>query len=277
MGLVMGIKQHRVIFLDFDGVLHSAHGDAQLFEHVERLAQVLAPYPEVRVVVSSSWRDVHDEEELQCFLFPLAERLLGVTPNLPGPLRQHEIEAWLEDSAQRHAAGDPAGIAVSDWIAIDDMPRLFRPDCSWLIVTDPQIGMDQTAWADLQVWLETGQLPAEVANEGQVLLKHSFSAAPDLPMTYRIYLRSKRLELQAPHLDTHQLDGFLFQYVRTLGITDLWRDDDQRYQPNRSEWLVTLKLPCAQFKLEAIQLAKAAGRARTLVLLPLCEQEGETS
>ncbi|MBS1210584.1 MAG: hypothetical protein H6R19_2982 [Proteobacteria bacterium] len=270
----MSAAPYRLIFLDFDGVLHSVR-NAQLFEHVERLAQVLAPHPEVHIVVSSSWRNAHDEEELQGFLWPLAERMLGVTPQLASALRQHEIEAWLNDNATRHAAEDAAGCEVSDWIAIDDMPRLFKPGCPWLLATDPLTGMDQKAWAYLQSWLETGTLPAEVAMEGGFNLKHSFSAAADLPVDYRIYPRSKRLQLFAPHLDTYLLDDMLFRHTAALGITDLWLDDDQRYRPNRSDWLVTLELPGACFKLEAIQLAQAAGGQRTLVLYSICRSEGE--
>lgn len=273
----MSAASYRLIFLDFDGVLHSVRSNARLFEHVARLAEVIAPYEEVRIVVSSSWRNAHDEEALQGFLRPLAERMLGATPKLAGALRQDEIEGWLQDNTERYAAFAPAGVEVGDWIAIDDMPRLFNPGCTWLLATDPLTGMDQKAWAYLQAWLETGRLPAEVATEGELHLKHRFSAAPDLPLVYRIYFRSKRLQLFAQHLDTHLLDDMLFRHAAVLGITDLWQDDDQRFMPNRTDWLVTLELPGVRFGLEAIQLAQAVGRQRTLVLHPLRPLEGDHS
>ena len=265
----------RLIFLDFDGVLHAECGSARLFEHLGQLAKVLKPHPEVRIVVSSSWRNGHDDGELKQFLQELADRVIGKTPKLAGFLRQHEIEAWLYDNPVCHADGDPQSLAISPWIAIDDMPRLFKPGCPWLLVTDPLTGMDQKAWGCLQAWLDTGELPAEVATEGGLSLKHSFSAAADLPVSYRIYPRSKRLVLQAPHLDTYLLNDLLFHHTAALGITDLWQDDDQRYLPNFSDWFVTLELPGARFKLTAIQLAQAVGRQRTLVLHPLHPQEGE--
>ena len=272
----MNAAAYRLIFLDFDGVLHSVRSNARLFEHIGRMAQVLEAHPEVRVVVSSSWRNAHDEEALQGFLRPLAERMLGLTPQLAGALRQHEIEAWLNDNATRYAAEDAAGCEVSDWIAIDDMPRLFKLSCPWLLATDPLTGMDQKAWAYLQSWLETGMLPAEVVTEGKLYLKHSFSAAADLPLNYRIYPRSKRLQLFASHLDTHLLDDMLFRHTAALGITGLWQDDDLRYLPNRSDWLVTLELPGARFQLKAIQLAQAVGRSRTLVLHSTDYTQGES-
>lgn len=273
----MNAAPYRLIFLDFDGVLHSVRSNARLFEHVGRLAQELDAHPEVHIVVSSSWRNGHDEAALQGLLSPLAARMLGVTPTLAGALRQQEIEAWLQSNTERYAAFEPAGSEVGDWIAINDMPRLFKPGCPWLLATDPLTGMDQKSWAYLQSWLETGTLPAEVAMEGVFYLKHSFSAAADLPVDYRIYLRSKRLWLFAPHLDTHLLDDMLFRHTAALGITDLWQDEDQRYRPNRNDWFVTLELPGACFQLEAIQLAQAVGGQRTLVLHPICRSEGEPS
>jgi hypothetical protein len=58
-----------VLYLDFDGVLHhenvlwhprigaylSAHDEYVLFQHTELLEETLAPYPQVRIVLSTSW------------------------------------------------------------------------------------------------------------------------------------------------------------------------------------------------------------------------------
>ena len=47
-----------ILFLDFDGVLHPdpCFEEARLFENAPRLSAALAPYPEVAVVLSTSWR-----------------------------------------------------------------------------------------------------------------------------------------------------------------------------------------------------------------------------
>ncbi|MBK9219707.1 MAG: hypothetical protein IPL70_15690 [Uliginosibacterium sp.] len=44
----------RVIFLDFDGVLHPRISPDKLFVHVDRLSHVLKDHPDVKIVVSSS-------------------------------------------------------------------------------------------------------------------------------------------------------------------------------------------------------------------------------
>jgi histidinol phosphatase-like enzyme len=47
-----------ILFLDFDGVLHEdpCFDEARLFECAPGLAQALEPFPEVRIVLSTSWR-----------------------------------------------------------------------------------------------------------------------------------------------------------------------------------------------------------------------------
>jgi hypothetical protein len=59
----------RVLYLDFDGVLHpedvwrrpgwgpyvASPPGHQLFEHADLLVELLAPYPDLRIVLSTSW------------------------------------------------------------------------------------------------------------------------------------------------------------------------------------------------------------------------------
>ena len=61
----------RVIFLDFDGVLHPRISPDKLFVHVDRLSHVLKDHPDVKIVVSSSWRASHTIKQLCHFLGPL--------------------------------------------------------------------------------------------------------------------------------------------------------------------------------------------------------------
>lgn len=77
-----------VLFLDFDGVLHGAHEVAvdddgrvvldnpRLFEHLPLLTEELAPYPELRIIVSSDWQRLFDDASLV--------RLLGARPSVCG-------------------------------------------------------------------------------------------------------------------------------------------------------------------------------------------------
>ena len=69
-----------ILFLDFDGVVHPAHGE--LFTEVDRVARWLDGWPAVDVVVSSSWREVHPQSELVEMLGPVAPcvRLVVASP-----------------------------------------------------------------------------------------------------------------------------------------------------------------------------------------------------
>lgn len=138
-----------LLFLDFDGVLHHenvtlkrCHTTARrylkederrfltregklvkgknLFEHADRLAVALEPFPNVRLVISSTWREHFHPDPLLRFLPPaLADRVIGHTPfcspdNDDGA-RLIEVLAYLKGS----------GLALEPWIALDDQARLF--------------------------------------------------------------------------------------------------------------------------------------------------------
>lgn len=55
------------LFLDFDGVLHPEplYGDGELFCRLPLLEALLREFPEVSIVVSSTWRDTRTVEELR--------------------------------------------------------------------------------------------------------------------------------------------------------------------------------------------------------------------
>ncbi len=121
-----------LLFLDFDGVLHSGNGGG-VFLRVHLLWQILRARPEVVVVLSTSWRETYPPDELVDFCTAnggedLALRFIGQTPrpirefgrNIPGRVyaRHDEIKLWLQD----HGHGRP-------WLALDGDARLFEPDC----------------------------------------------------------------------------------------------------------------------------------------------------
>ena len=136
-----------ILFLDFDGVLHPdpCYERQRLFEQAPRLSGALAPFPEVRVVLSTTWRNLVEPEELLGYLPDgLRDRVVGATPNfgtfdarsaLVPYRRQAECEQWLL------ANGHPADA----WIAIDDRPSWFVPYCEQLIDCHPAIGFDAPA------------------------------------------------------------------------------------------------------------------------------------
>lgn len=110
-----------ILFLDIDGVLHPLmprrdrpQSEAGQLSYLPRLAKVLSQYPEVQIVISSTWRVTRTLDQLRV-LFPedLQHRVVGVTPVLdearyPGG-REIEALAWLD----AHAPGE-------EWVALDD-------------------------------------------------------------------------------------------------------------------------------------------------------------
>jgi hypothetical protein len=86
----------RVLFLEFDGVLHPASAAHRftpgnslrqgvlalwLFRWAWILDELLLPHPEVRIVAHSNWRLFASDEELKSVLGPLARRFVGTTPH----------------------------------------------------------------------------------------------------------------------------------------------------------------------------------------------------
>lgn len=133
-----------ILFLDFDGVLHPdpCFDARRLFERVPMLAAVLARFAEIEIVLSTNWRSNKSLAELRAPLGALAPRVVGVTPHFSSfaapaaltPYARHaECMQWLAD----------ADAGEREWIALDDRPTLFAPDCDRLIACDSAHGLDE--------------------------------------------------------------------------------------------------------------------------------------
>lgn len=151
----------RVIFLDFDGVLHplglvlqegrTIRGKAvarptsiSLFCWLPLLARLLAAHDDVRLVVHSSWRSAHSEQQLRTFLGPLADRFVGATDDVLS--KAPSIGAWLQDHP-----------AVVSYCVLDD--ALQESDGAQLVGSlircDSGLGLSEaTVQAQLRAWLE---------------------------------------------------------------------------------------------------------------------------
>lgn len=92
----------KIIFLDFDGVLHP--DGVGLFSRLPLLESFLSRMPEAEIVVSSTWREDHTLDELRQFFSPeLRQRISGVTPSLDDGYelggRQKEIQSYGNPSS----------------------------------------------------------------------------------------------------------------------------------------------------------------------------------
>lgn len=141
----------RILFLDFDGVLHPLHeadeeagGPCQYFVWLPLLAQLLAPHTDVGIVVHSTWRYIYTDDELRRYLEPLGERVLGTTPRGP----RHESIRWFLN-ANRWARNH---------LIVDDAPEEFAtPLPPELVVCDSRKGIsDPAVQRALMGWLGRG-------------------------------------------------------------------------------------------------------------------------
>lgn len=166
----MTTQRLRILYLDFDGVLHPADvwfvpgqgfrlgagydGRHTLFEHANLLAALLRPYDDVRIVLSTSWVPAIGLAEATAWLpKELASRVVGATfdPLLHG-LQFGSVARGYQilDHVKRNR--------VSDWVALDDDTKDW-PDSEreHLIKTDAVRGLNDPApQARLPAWLSRG-------------------------------------------------------------------------------------------------------------------------
>lgn len=141
----------RVLFLDFDGVLHptgTAPGSCLPFEWLPVLEQALGQWPDVSVVVHSSWREQFELEDLREFLSPLGTRVVAVAP--PGP-RAAAISHFLAKTP-----------SVRSFLVLDDSAAEFSPELTaHLLLCDPATGISALEVQEkLIAWLAAAPLPS---------------------------------------------------------------------------------------------------------------------
>lgn len=107
---------------------------------------MLGLYPDVRIVVHSSWRLLHPEERVKSLLGPLAERVVHVISQEYD--RGDGIAAYIEEHG------------VEDYVILDDRPDWFAPDTPRLIVCDSETGIyNEQVRTQLLEWLNTAPTP----------------------------------------------------------------------------------------------------------------------
>lgn len=149
----------RVIFLDFDGVLHPDPLQPipgrflrdkpvvryvpvdQPFVHVDLLESLLRTTPGVGLVVHSAWRHSKTPLQLRDCLGPLRHRVLEGTH---GKARWRSIQAWLQDYQ-----------SVTDFLVLDNSPSEFpMPAPRQLVVCPSDTGIsDPAVMSRLRAWL----------------------------------------------------------------------------------------------------------------------------
>lgn len=125
-----------VIYLDFDGVLHpdgayrtkngivlKNYPGHSLFENSVLLAELLAPYPSVKLVLSTSWvKELRFSEALKRLPFSLKSKVIGATWHTRMDARIWNTLTRYQQ-VQQHATRHD----VAMWIALDDDTDDWHP------------------------------------------------------------------------------------------------------------------------------------------------------
>lgn len=145
-----------ILFLDFDGVLHPQYEDQPVpadvaFCYLARFEAVMRDFPQVEIVISSTWREQFSLDELRAwFSADIAARIAGTTllperllPPRMVELREWEIVTWL--TAQ--------GRQDEPWIALDDAAWQFKYHRNHLVACTGYVGLDASAESRLRAAL----------------------------------------------------------------------------------------------------------------------------
>jgi hypothetical protein len=130
-----------LIFLDFDGVMHPVACEiSRHFCQRDLFEEVMREHPDVRIVITSTWRQAYPMAEIKRFFSPdIAERIVGKTPTHEDEddahIRYREIRALLQNPK----------VAGASWIAIDDSDFEFPEGCPNLLLCHSDRGFDDEA------------------------------------------------------------------------------------------------------------------------------------
>ena len=137
---------NKLLFLDFDGVLHPTHFAGQdPFNRVHLLEETLAG-SNIGIVISSSWRFTHSLEKLQKLLpNSISSLVISVTgsPVIGKHARYQEIVNFLRS------------YGASNWKALDDSYWEFPSPCPELIRCNPNTGISEKQIQELSQWMIT--------------------------------------------------------------------------------------------------------------------------
>ena len=158
MGALRG-RGELVLYLDYDGVLH--HEDVRwhprrgvylnappcftLFQHAPLLEALLEPYPDVRIVLSTSWvRAIGYSRAVKRLPPGLQTRVIGATYHS----KMHERAfAMLPRGVQ--VLDDVERRAPKDWLALDDDGSGWAKEHEHrLVLTDERLGLGAPSAAD---------------------------------------------------------------------------------------------------------------------------------
>lgn len=144
-----------ILYLDYDGVLHPEpvyrhpkggvffgveHAGHCLFEYAECLVEALAPYPEVAIVLSTSWVRVLSYSQAKAYLpEALRSRVIGAT--FHSAMNKFEFDAMTRGA---QVLADATRRAATNWVALDDDDEGWGAAASpHLVLTERTSGLSE--------------------------------------------------------------------------------------------------------------------------------------
>lgn len=145
----------KILYLDIDGVLHPdeafldakgnvyLRGPGQLLEHASILSEILAPYPDLCIVLSTSWVKLKSYSWVRRRLpQDLRARVIGSTWHSRYARDSIELEWWSEATRYQQILRDVKHRSPSHWLAIDDdVIGWPESELERVVICDPQLGL----------------------------------------------------------------------------------------------------------------------------------------
>jgi len=126
-----------ILFLDFDGVLHPTTNISKYFSRLPHLEEVLRDFPDIQIVLTTTWRTAEDMRDLKQHFSPdIAERIIGTTEEIEVDSfqRYKEILDFLKKNKLNNKA----------WVALDDQAFNF-PDHAPVVLTNSNEGLAEAS------------------------------------------------------------------------------------------------------------------------------------
>jgi hypothetical protein len=143
-----------ILFLDFDGVLHpdevyitrggpKLRCDGELFMWATVLEDILHDFPNVKIVLSTSWvRQLGFAKAKKRLPVFLQTKIVGSTWHSSMAKDLSNTVWWDEATRHDQIARYVARSHVRDWVALDDDAQGWHPDhIDRLVVAQPMLGL----------------------------------------------------------------------------------------------------------------------------------------
>lgn len=155
-----------ILFLDFDGVLHpdaaflvkgrpTLKSEGELFMWAPLLIDVLVDFPEVQIVLSTSWaRELSFSRACRWLPDELRGRVIGATWHSAMSFKSEgfrSLSNWWDEATRYQQIKRYVGRAgLVDWVAVDDQPEGWGvDDLGKLVQTNSDTGLSDPSMQTL--------------------------------------------------------------------------------------------------------------------------------